>query len=148
MNTAQQIHRLQKMTPLERTQALHAMPTADIAALCLDLRMPARLFTQVTTRIIWLNDQIATRPLSDLLPSTKKTFVSDRERRAALITRGSTEPVDQFVATVAANLQTLAQQAPTKQFTRLHIAPPRPPLAELLAKASTTAKPFTRHTAA
>lgn len=50
------------------------------------------------------------------------------------------QPSTDLALAFAQNLQSLALQT-----HGLHIAPPRPALADLLSKAATTAHPFTRH---
>ena len=63
-----------------------------------------------------------------------------------LITKGvSRDTADTFVKTAASNLQALGKAAEAKT-PRLHIAPVRPNMQELLSRASQQAKPFTpRH---
>lgn len=67
-------------------------------------------------------------------------------RTHELITKGvSTHTADAFVKTAANNLQALGQAAEAKA-PRLHIAPVRPNMQELLSRASQQSRPFTpRH---
>lgn len=65
-------------------------------------------------------------------------------RTHELITKGvSTHTADAFVKTAANNLQALGQAAEAKA-PRLHIAPVRPNMQELLKRAGEQASPFTR----